>query len=194
MTRIIAGSARGRELKVPAKGTRPTSARVREAMFSLLEARLGGPGGWNDLAVLDLYAGSGSLGLEAASRGASRVVLVDSARAAARVAQANAAALGLDDVVTVLAVKAEAVAAGARLPGLDQPFDLVLLDPPYAVGPAELGDVLAGLAAHKLVLPDSLVVQERAKKTVAPPWPHGWEVLPPRTYGDTVLHLAQVCP
>ncbi|MDR1798475.1 MAG: RsmD family RNA methyltransferase, partial [Bifidobacteriaceae bacterium] len=133
MTRIIAGSARGREVKVPPRGTRPTSARVREALFSLLEARLGGPGGWEGLAVLDLYAGSGALGLEAASRGAARVVLVDSSRAAAGVAQANAGALGLAGVVSVLAVKVEAVAAGASLPGLDQSFDVVFLDPPYAL-------------------------------------------------------------
>ena len=113
MTRIVAGRAGGRSLKVPPKGTRPTSDRVREAMFSRLEHYDVVDGA----RVLDLFAGSGALGLEAASRGAAAVVLVDASRQAADVCRANAATTGLTAVVTVVVDRAERVVARCNDPG-----------------------------------------------------------------------------
>src|SRR3954451_21444455 len=126
MTRIIAGSAGGRRIETP-KGsdTRPTSDRVREALFGALDAR----GAVAGAVVLDLFAGSGALGLEAASRGASSVVLVESAREAAAVARRNAVTLGLDGVRGVQAPVQRYLATGAHSPAVP-PADLALLDPP----------------------------------------------------------------
>ncbi len=134
MTRIIAGVAGGRRIETP-KGadTRPTSDRVREALFGALDAR----GALDGAAVLDLFAGSGALGLEAASRGARSVVLVESGREATAVARRNAATLGLDGVRVVQAPVQRYLATATHAP-LDPPADVVLLDPPYGFGEAEL--------------------------------------------------------
>jgi 16S rRNA (guanine966-N2)-methyltransferase len=180
MTRIIAGSAGGRRIEAP-KGsdTRPTSDRVREALFSALEARdvLDGA------AVLDLFAGSGALGLEAASRGAASVVLVDSARGAVEVARRNAAALGLAGVRVVQAPVLRYLAGPAA------PVDLALLDPPYAVDEETLGQVLAALDAGHLA-PGAVVVVERSTRSPRPRWPAGWTEGGVRRYGDTALWTA----
>src|SRR5512132_3587166 len=177
MTRIIAGSAGGRRIEAP-KGsdTRPTSDRVREALFSALEARdvLDGA------AVLDLFAGSGALGLEAASRGAASVVLVDSARAAVDVAHRNAAALGLTGVRVVQAPVLRYLAGPAL------PADVALLDPPYALDEDALGQVLAALDAGHLA-PGAVVVVERSTRSPQPRWPAGWTADGVRRYGDTAL-------
>ena len=129
MTRIIAGAARGRRLKVPSDGTRPTTDRVREALFARLDHLLGGFAGAR---VLDLFAGSGALGLEAASRGASAVVLVERDRRAAAVARANAATVGAPGV------EIAAMTVAGYLAGAPRPFDLVLADPPYGVTSSEV--------------------------------------------------------
>jgi 16S rRNA (guanine966-N2)-methyltransferase len=181
MTRIIAGAARGRRLETPRGGaTRPTSDRVREALFGSLDAR----GVLDGAVVLDLFAGSGALGLEAASRGARGVVLVDSAREAVAVARRNAAALGLAGVRVVQAPVLRWL-AGPDVPAAD----LVLLDPPYGFDDDALAAVLAALDAAPLAS-EALVVAERDGRSPEPAWPRGWEPEEARRYGDTVLWTA----
>lgn len=187
MTRIVAGSARGRRLRVPPRGTRPTSERVREALFSRLEHA----GVVDGARVLDLYAGSGALGLEAASRGAARVVLVESARDAARLCRENASGLGLADRVEVSPIRVEAFLAPGLPPGT-APFDLALLDPPYAVDDATLASALAALVSGRWAAGGAVVVVERATRAGPPPWPTGLRADDQRAYGDTTLAFATV--
>ncbi|WP_149202751.1 16S rRNA (guanine(966)-N(2))-methyltransferase RsmD [Actinotalea subterranea] len=185
MTRIVAGSAGGRTLQVPGKGTRPTSDRVREALFSRLDhADL-----LDGARVLDLYAGSGALGLEAASRGAVAVVLVESARAAADVCRRNAAAVGIPGVQVV----AERVLPFLRRPVRER-YDVVLVDPPYELDEAELAGVLAALTAH--LAPEAVVVVERSTRSPEPAWPAGGPAAglvrtAEKRYGETVLWFAE---
>ena len=181
MTRIIAGAARGRRLTVPATGARPTSDRVRESMFAALDHLLGG---FRGARVLDLYAGSGALGLEAASRGATTVVLVEQDRACAAVARGNAEAVGLAGVRVVTA------AVARHLAGPPEPFDLVLADPPYTMGAIEVGSCLAALTRGWLA-PGGLVVVERATRGDAVDWPSGLVALRSRAYGSTTLWYGQ---
>ncbi len=181
MSRIVAGSAGGRTLRVPPRGTRPTSERVREALFS----RLDHLGVVADAAVLDLYAGSGALGLEAASRGARRVVAVEASREAAGTCRRNARDLGLGDTFEVVTARAEAFVAAEAA----QRFDLVLLDPPYDVGEDELAGVLAGLALRRLE-PEAVVVVERSRRSGEPRWPAALAGATVRLYGDTALWFA----
>lgn len=183
MTRIVAGTAGGRTLQVPRRGTRPTSERVREALFSRLE-HLGVVSGAR---VLDLYAGSGALGLEAASRGALAVTLVESSRDAADVCRRNVAALGLRGVV-VVAERAERFVQ--RRPAA--PWDLVLVDPPYDVAEADLGTVLADVAPD--VADDGVLVVERSSRSPEPTWPPGWEGVERRAYGETVVWFGERTP
>src|SRR5512135_696597 len=127
MTRVVAGTAGGRRLAVPrGQSTRPTSDRAREGLFSALESMLGGLAGAR---VLDLYAGSGAVGLEAASRGAVAVLLVESDRRALEAVRANVAALGLPGTQ----VRGDTVERVAAVPNPGAPYDLAFLDPPYAV-------------------------------------------------------------
>lgn len=181
VTRIVAGVAGGRRLEVPSAGTRPTSERVREALFSRLD-HLGVVDGAR---VLDLYAGSGALGLEAASRGAHEVTLVDSARAAVAACRRNVAALGLP--VTVVAAT-----AGVYLGRDVGPFDLVLADPPYDVGEAALAQVLAALAPR--LDPQAVVVVERSRRSPEPTWPTALARVDRRDYGDSALWFAEPTP
>ncbi|HYN30317.1 MAG TPA: 16S rRNA (guanine(966)-N(2))-methyltransferase RsmD [Dermatophilaceae bacterium] len=182
MTRIIAGRAGGRTLRTPpGRGTRPTSDRVREALFSALDAR----GAVAGARVLDLYAGSGALGLEAASRGAAAVLLVDSDRRAAGVARGNAAALGLP-AVTVAAAPVATVLAGD--PG--QGHDLVLADPPYDLPDAELASVLGALADGGWLADGAVVVVERSSRSPQPVWPGALRPERARRYGETTLWWA----
>lgn len=178
VTRIVAGSAGGRQLAVPRRGTRPTSDRVREALFSAVEAAMDLDGA----RVLDLYAGTGALGLEALSRGADTAVLVESDAGALAVLRKNIAAVGLAGATArpgrVAAVLAEPPA---------EPFDLVLADPPYALDPAP---DLAALVAHGWVVPGSLVIVERARRSGPPAWPSALVPGRIRRYGDTELHWA----
>ena len=178
MTRIIAGSARGRRLAVPdGRTTRPTSDRAREGVFSALDAALGGLDG---LRVLDLYAGSGAVGLEALSRGAAAVLLVESDRAAARVVQANLDALGLPGG-RVSADRAERLAAA---PCPDRPYDVAFLDPPYALPAAELAAVLVTLSENGWLAGDALVAVERASRGAPWVFPEAFDVLRSRAYGE----------
>jgi len=186
MTRIIAGKAGGRTLRVPRRGTRPTPDRVREATFSLLEARLGG---FEDLAVLDLFAGSGALGLEAISRGATRAVLVDNDRLAEAACRANAAQVTADSAATVTVLRTK-VGVMVTRPWPGQPFDLVFLDPPYVVGNSELSLLLANLGSGSLLAEGATVVVERPSRLAAPTWPDGWTQADQRAYGDTTIYVA----
>lgn len=179
MTRIIAGAARGRRLAVPPRGTRPTSDRVREAVFSALVARLD----FEDLAVLDLYAGSGALGLEALSRGAARTVLVDQDAKAAAVAKDNARTVGLPGAT----VRRGTV--GTYLGGTPEPFDVVFLDPPYDLPATTVDTDLAALAQGWLA-PGAYVVLERSARTPQASWPAGLEPELTRDYGETRIEVA----
>ena len=181
MTRIVAGTARGRRLKVPTQGTRPTSERVREAVFSALASRTDLDGA----RVLDLYAGSGALGLEALSRGAGHVLLVESDARAAAVAGANVDAVGLPG-----AVVRRAPVAGVLAQPADAPYHLVLVDPPYAVTDAAVAGVLVALLTHGWLADDALVVLERAGRSPETVWPTGLEATWNKRYGDTRVEMA----
>jgi 16S rRNA (guanine966-N2)-methyltransferase len=177
MSRVIAGSARGRRLVMPAgESTRPTAARAREGLFSTLAALAGDVEG---RAFLDLYAGSGAVGLEAASRGAAPVLLVERAPEALRAMAANMDALGLPDVQRRAEDVARVLAQPAPLG-----FDLVFLDPPYS---RPVADDLARLAAGGWLAADAIVCVERATREKAPPWPAGYEALRARKYGEGTL-------
>jgi 16S rRNA (guanine966-N2)-methyltransferase len=173
--------AGGRRISVPARGTRPTTDRVRESLFNVLAARLDFTG----LAVLDLYAGSGALGLEALSRGAASAVLVESDHRAAAMITRNVAALGLPGATVRRATVATVLAGTAT------PVDLVFADPPYDVGGTEVEAMLGLLTENGWVRTGSVAVIERAASGPALRWPSGWEPLPVRRYGDTRLETAE---
>lgn len=179
MTRIVAGRAGGRGLQVPGAGTRPTSDRVREALFSRLEHA----GVVAGATVWDLYAGSGALGLEAASRGAREVVLVESARQAAGVCRRNADTLGLPGVDVVGQRVAQFLAHA------EGPVDLVLIDPPYDLPEPELAETLAAVVTHLAAA--AVVVVERSVRTPEPTWPDGMAGVADKRYGETVLWFAE---
>jgi 16S rRNA (guanine966-N2)-methyltransferase len=179
VTRIVGGAAGGRRIAVPpGSGTRPTADRVREALFSSLESEFGS---FHGLAVLDLYSGSGAIGLEALSRGAASAVLVESDRRAADVIAANVRTVGLPGA-KLLTRPVEKVAAGESL----GPFDLVYADPPYKLETAELQDVLTELAANGWLADDAVVVVERGKREPWE-WPDGFDALRDRKYGEARL-------
>ncbi|GAB2668498.1 16S rRNA (guanine(966)-N(2))-methyltransferase RsmD [Kribbella swartbergensis] len=179
MTRIVGGAAGGRRIAVPpGTGTRPTADRVREALFSSLESEFGS---FDGLAVLDLYAGSGAIGLEALSRGAARVVLVESDRRAADVIAANVRTVGLPGA-TLLTRPVEKLVTGAS-PAV---FDLVYADPPYKLETAELQEILVALAANGWLAGDAVVVVERGKREPWE-WPDGFAALRERKYGEARL-------
>jgi 16S rRNA (guanine966-N2)-methyltransferase len=183
MTRIIAGGARGIRLAVPARGTRPTSDRVRESLFAGMEST----GALENAHVLDLYAGSGALGLEALSRGATSVDLVELSRPAAAIARDNIGrverSLGRSGLGRV-----HTTSADAFLRGSVAAFDVVFLDPPYDLGEPELSTTLALLAPR--LAEDRLVIVERSRHSPEPTWPAGLELARERAYGDTVIWQA----
>lgn len=181
MTRVIAGTAGGRRLAVPpGTGTRPTSDRAREGLFSTWQALLGPLDG---LRVLDLYGGSGAVGLEALSRGAGHALLVEADARAARVIRQNVRALGLPGA-EVRAARAEQVVAGPPPP---DPYDVVFLDPPYEVDDAAVGEILVTLRAHDWLSRAALVTVERSTRGGEFPWPDGFEGLRARRYGEGTL-------
>ncbi len=179
MTRIIAGSVGGRRISVPPKGTRPTTDRVREAIFGKLDAE----GAVAGARVFDAFAGSGALGIEALSRGAAEVVFVESAAVAAKVISENLRSLGLEDQGAI--VRSE-VLAFLRFDG--EAFDLAFLDPPYDLPAARLDAVLGALAPR--LAPGARVVLEWSSRGVAPQWPG--VIIPGevRKYGETSIHYA----
>lgn len=187
MSRVIAGIAKGRRLAMPAhRETRPTTDRVREAAFALLadwaatageaaEAELAG------LSFLDLYAGSGAVALEAASRGAAPVWAVERARGTAAVAQRNADQTGLPVRVLTRAVD-------SFLAGEPRSFDIIWADPPYDLPENELNRILASLGDW--LAPRGLVVVERDRRSGVPLWPESIVDSWKRDYGETALHFA----
>ena len=180
MTRIVAGSLGGRRITAPpGRDTRPTSDRVREALFSTLEAMTNLHGA----RFADLYAGSGAVGLEAASRGAARVLLVEADAKAARVARTNVSVLGLGEVVEVAARRVDAVLAT----GPDRAYDVVFADPPYPTSDTEVVQMLAALADRGWLAPDAVVVVERSVRSPEPDWPAGLSDQRGRRYGETML-------
>lgn len=181
MTRIVAGVAGGRRLAVPPRGTRPTSERVREALFSALESMVDLNGAW----LLDLYAGSGALGFEALSRGAAGVTFVESDHRAADVLRRNAAQLGLAGA-RVSRASVEAMLAGPA----DRPYDVVLADPPYALDDHALASTLTALVTGAWLAPRGIAVVERSARAAVPGWPAPMVATRSRRYGDTVLHWA----
>jgi 16S rRNA (guanine966-N2)-methyltransferase len=185
--RIIAGWAGSLPLTAPPSGTRPTSDRVREAIFSALDARDAVRG----TAVLDLYAGSGALGLEAVSRGAASAALVDRSAAAGKAMRENLARLRrADPDGSRLDVRIVVKTVGGYLGSLaaDERVGLVFLDPPYDLGEAAVQHDLETLVPH--LTPDAVVVLERSSRGSAPRvWPQGLTLDRVRTYGDTAVHL-----
>lgn len=180
MTRIIAGFAGSLRLAVRSYGTRPTSDRVREAIFSALEARDAIAG----MRVLDLYAGSGALGLEAASRGAEHVTLVDRVIAVAKQNTAlilKQAPKGARPTIETSGQPVQAFISSARAF-----WDLVFIDPPYELGLAELTHNLEALVPR--LSPGAVVVLERSSRTPAPEWPDGLTLDRRKEYGDTALY------
>ena len=177
MTRVVAGAWGGRRLRTPpGDGTRPTSDRVRESLFASLVSLLGG---LDDLRVLDLFAGSGALGLEAVSRGAAHADLVESDRRAADVVAANIRELGASSSARLHRTTAERFVQGAA-----GPWDLVLVDPPYALATEHVGGLLVAL--RPALAEDAVVVVERSTRTPFT-WPEGFGPLRDKAYGETTL-------
>lgn len=192
MSRIIAGAAGGNPLKsVPGDATRPTTDRVKEALFSRLES-------WDILQgarVLDLFAGSGALGLEAASRGARQVALVEKAPKAVAVCQQNAAMINKtlkSDIASVKRGSVDSILDGyfdesTRIPR--RTFDVVFLDPPYPLTEAELETTL--LKVSRVLADDATVIVERSSRSPRPLWPDSLQPFADKKYGETHLWFAE---
>ncbi len=182
MTRLIAGLAGGRRLRVPPSGVRPTGERAREGLFNSLGSLLDLEGA----AVLDLYAGSGALGLEALSRGAAAVTFVEQSPRVLPVLEANVATVGLPGA-RVLRGSVPTVVSGAA----PAAYDLVLADPPYATPTAEVLDVLRSLSSGGWLAPGAVVVVERSSREVPWQWPTPLTGLRDRRYGEALLRYGR---
>ncbi len=181
MTRIIAGRWGGRRIAVPPRGTRPTTDRVREAIFS----RLDHGDHLRGARVLDLFAGSGALGLEALSRGAADATLVEADARAVSVLRGNVRDLGATAHVVKERVRPFLARDG-------NPFDVILLDPPYDIPRVELSHVLEAAAAR--LVADGVVVLEATARAGEPPWPGSLVPAGSKTYGETAVHFARRGP
>jgi 16S rRNA (guanine966-N2)-methyltransferase len=182
VARVIAGEAGGRRLAVPdGRETRPTSDRAREGLFATVTSIVGPLTGTR---VLDLYAGSGAVGLEALSRGASRVLLVESGARASAVIRQNIEALGLPGA-TLIADRVERVLA--HEPPGDERYDVAFADPPYAMADAEISRVLSLLADEGWLARDALVIVERATRSGPVRWPDGFVPDRARKYGEATF-------
>lgn len=187
MTRIIGGTAGGRRIATPrGDATRPTSDRVREALFSAVESWCGSLEG---LRFLDLYAGSGAIGLEAWSRGAGVVTLVEHDRRTAALVRGNAQSLGFTTVDVRVATVAGTL---ARPPSA--PYDVAFLDPPYSFADAAVASDLAALAGNGWLVPDAMVVVERSSRSPEPAWPDGLGEIRSKRYGETLLWYGHAAP
>jgi 16S rRNA (guanine966-N2)-methyltransferase len=189
VSRIIAGSRGGRRLAtLPGDATRPTSDRVREALFSSIAAWAGTAAAsaaeaLSGLSFCDLYAGSGAVGLEAASRGAAPVLLVEGSRRAALVASRNVVDLGLAAIVR--GEKVERLAQGSP----PHSFDVIFLDPPYALDSGALQTIISDLIAHAGIPPGGLIIAERSGRSPPLSWPPGFDQGWTRHYGETTLQF-----
>lgn len=181
MTRIVAGTHGGHTLAVPPKGTRPTSERVREALFSKLDHM----GMCDDTTVLDLYAGSGALGIEALSRGSRTAHFVEKASPAARIISKNLHSLGLGARGQVTCADASAFLASRQGQSLGGEVDLVLIDPPYDLSSEQVEATLAALGPW--LTPDSLVVLESSSRAPLPPLPNFLVCEEVKKYGETTI-------
>lgn len=178
MTRIISGIAGGLRLDAPrGSATRPTSDRVREAVFSRIESEFGSLEG---LRFLDLYAGSGAVGLEAWSRGAGVVKLIEQDRKTAALIAKNAAGIGFPRAKVI----ATSVAAFLASPPT-APYDIVFLDPPYALPDADLSKDLSMLVDGGRLAAEAMVIVERSSRSPEPIWPSGIELVREKKYGET---------
>jgi len=183
VTRIIAGTARGRRLAVPPAGTRPTSDRVREAAFSSIESDLLAHGiGWSQVVVLDLFAGTGAFGLEALSRGASGAAMIEKSRAAARILEANLATVGCPGGNVLVRDARQLASTPPQVQA-----NLCFADPPYDWSARDLKDLLTRFADSGWVQPEALVIAERPAKDADCPLPDATTDVRRRPYGDTVL-------
>lgn len=186
MTRIIAGQARGVQLQIPKTGTRPTSDKVREAIFSSLEARAA----INQARVLDLYAGSGALGWEALSRGAASLDLVDKAPAATHILKMNQRKMAaLKRPVKIYRQAAKTFIKGCQenISTVNPSWELVFIDPPYELANEEIIELLAML--KPLLDTDAWVVIERSSRIPKPEWEASdWEDNGEKKYGETVVY------
>lgn len=188
MSRIIAGRAKGRRVDTPkGQATRPTADRVREALFTMLSSWLGtvdeDPSHQLDgIRFLDLFAGSGAIALEAASRGAVRVVAVEKNPPTARLIGDNARA-------TELSVEVRTASAKAGVAEPDTRFDVVFIDPPYDIVPTDIDSLLQHLVDTDSLAARALVVVERPRRAEPPNWPDAFEETWDRRYGETILHL-----
>jgi 16S rRNA (guanine966-N2)-methyltransferase len=181
MTRIIAGAHGGRRLSAPAGAlTRPTSDRVREAYFSALDSMIDLSG----VRFLDLYAGSGAVGLEAISRGAVHTLLVEADSKAARTIRDNIVTLRLGGAARLVTGKVAQVLASPPEGG---PYDVVFGDPPYAVTDREVADLLQALVDQEWLTPDAVVTMERPTRRSTTTWPDGITADRSRRYGETTL-------
>ena len=186
MPRIISGAAGSLVLNVPAHGTRPTSDRVREALFSALDAR----DALDRARVVDLYAGSGALGLEALSRGADSVVLVERDHIAAKVAGDNARRVAEASDVPAAQVRIVESPVQRFLDGAEPgSADLIFVDPPYDLPDHELGAALE--AVVPMCSSEALVIVERSSRSTPLQWPNGLKPLGEKKYGETELWWAR---
>ena len=179
MTRVIAGQFKGRNLRVPVSVTRPTTSRVREAIFSTISHK---QGDLSDSRVLDLYAGSGALGIEALSRGAAEAVFVELDRKACQVIETNVKELGLNRVQ----IQNKSVVSELEHKSTKGVFDLVLIDAPYTIADDVIDQHLNNLVQNDWLNGDALVVVERTKKS-ALTWPEAFAESERREYGDTTI-------
>ncbi len=187
MTRVIAGELRGRNLKVPEAGTRPTAERVREAIFSSLTSL----DAIAEVNVLDLYAGSGALGIEAISRGANSCVFVENNKNASLMVSKNIADLKVKG--QVIEAKVETVFTNPPTTKLGMPAQLVFLDPPYETSYEQITKVLLLGLENQWFSADAILVLETGKRNGDFVWPEVFESLREKSYGDTRVWYGQVC-
>lgn len=182
--RVISGRFKGVALATPKTGTRPTTDRTKEAIFSHLDSW----GVLDDARVLDLFAGTGALGIEALSRGARELVAVESSRPAATLITKTLAQLQKNRSwdaslkARVLVKKAEQVAGG-----FGEPFDVIFIDPPYAYETAECNQLLSDLAAGSATNENTVIMLERSVRSDDPTAPGGWQITESRNYGETAV-------
>ncbi len=190
--RVISGRFKGVALTTPKQGTRPTTDRTKEAIFSHLDSW----GVLDDARVLDLFAGTGALGIEALSRGARELTAVEASRPAAALIGKTVAQLkrnrswAPDMRAQVLVRKAEMLAGGTA----NAPYDVVFIDPPYAFETEDCNRLLTDLAAHGWVDERSVIMLERSARSSDPAAPSGWEITQSKTYGETAVFYIEAMP